>query len=117
MTNCSDTSVDKDIIEKVASDTDILQTELLTALTKEGGPEYEMVESTKKCYTLQSIRNRIEPQIKQAASDDTYKLVDPDGYIFWVDQYDGLGAYIHTDDGDTHYISLSQLKDFSLTET
>lgn len=117
MTKASETSVDSDIIARVASEATVSESDILEGLTTEGGPSESVVDAVSKCYELQSLRNAVEPKIQEAAKSDTYNLVDSDGYVFWVDNYDGFGAYIHAGDGDTYYVSLSQLQqDFSFME-
>ena len=46
----------------------------------------------------------------ERASNEQLKLRDDDGFIYWVDNYDESGAYIHSDEGDTHRMSNEQLK-------
>lgn len=116
MTDKVDTSVDGDIVSRVAADVDVKEERLFKGLTAEGGPSDETVEAVAQCYELQSLRNNVEPDIKEAAKSGSIYLVDSDGYVFWVDQYDGFGAYIHAGDGDTYYVSLSQLQGFTFSQ-
>lgn len=110
MTHSKQTAVDEDIISRVASGSSVSEEALVEGLTVEGGPSGAVASAVSKCYELQSIRNDLEPEIQDAATSDTFHLVDSDGYVFWVDNYDGFGAYIHAGDGDTYYVSLSKLQ-------
>lgn len=109
----SETAVDDDIIESVASDYSLESTELSELLTstslEEASPTQQ--DAVEDCYELQQYRNEIGEKLESAATSDTYYLVDNAGAVFWVDEYDGFGAYIHMDEGDTHYVSLQRLRD------
>lgn len=111
------TAVSDDIIEHIAADSEVTEAELELNLTRPGGPDNDYEDLVSRCYELQAIRNKLEPEITEAAAHDKYTLVDSDGYKFWVDSYDGFGAHIHQDDGDTHYVSLTQLQSFTIEAT
>lgn len=54
----------------------------------------------------------------KAASKGELKLIDEDGYVFWIDVYDPEDetAYIHRDEGDNHLVSWEQLKNYEFVQ-
>lgn len=113
----NDSAVDNDIVSHVSKQNDISEAELIDVLTRAGGPTTESEQqSASSCYELQQLRNSYGEQLKKAAETDELQLLDSDGCVFWVDTYDGFGAYIHAGDGDSYYLSLSQLAEFTVVE-
>lgn len=109
----SESAVDTDIIEQVATEYAISVTTLSNALVSESVDSISdtVFEAVEECYRIQELRNDIGEQLQSAAEDDSYILIDDDGAVFWVDNYDGFGAYIHMDEGETHYLSLSRIRE------
>lgn len=110
-------AVNDDIVKYVGSKHGLTNEQLASALVRSGGPTTKTEsDCVQACYELQRLRNDMESQLEQAADSDAYKLIDDGGYVFWVDIYDGFGAYIHAGDSDTYYVSLQQLEDFLIVE-
>lgn len=109
----SDSAVHTEVIEQVAKEYDVSVTVLSNALVSESIDSVSdaLFEAIEECYRLQELRNDIGEKLQSAAEDDSFVLIDGDGAVFWVDEYDGFGAYIHMDEGNTHYVSLSRIAD------
>lgn len=54
----------------------------------------------------------------KAASKGKLKLIDDDGFVFWIDVYDSKNktAYIHRDEGDSHLVSWDQLRNYEFVQ-
>lgn len=53
-----------------------------------------------------------EEEILELCVENILKLIDSDGFVYWVDTYDEDGMYIHSDEGSTHRISRTKYQEF-----
>lgn len=109
----NNSAIDEEVIEQVATEYDV-SVKVLSNLLVSDFVEHvsdTLFEAMEECYRIQDLRNNIGEKLQSAAETDSFVLIDEDGVVFWVDEYDGFGAYIHMDEGNTHYVSLSRIQD------